>query len=122
MPVRGLRGAITVEENSETAILAATKDLLKELINRNPGLVTEDIASAWFTVTHDLNATFPAKGARELGWQQVPMMCSSEIPVPGSLAMCIRVLIHWNTDKQQEEINHVYLEKAVRLRPDLSNL
>ncbi len=121
MPVRGIRGAITVEENSETAILAATQDLLKELVNRNSGLATEDIASAWFTVTHDLDSAFPAKAARQIGWDLVPMMCSREIPVPGSLPLCVRVLIHWNTEKQQDEINHVYLKNAVRLRPDLSN-
>ena len=120
MPVRGIRGAITVEENSEAAILAATKELLIELVNRNKELATKDISSAWFTVTHDLDATFPAKAARELGWQQVPMMCSLEIPVPGSLTFCIRVLIHWNTEKRQDEISHVYLKNAVRLRPDLS--
>jgi len=120
MPVRGIRGAITVEENSETAILAATQDLLKEVVFRNSGLSTQDIASIWFTVTHDLDSAFPAKAARQLGWQQVPMMCSREIPVTGSLPFCIRVLIHWNTEKRQDEISHVYLEDAVRLRLDLS--
>ena len=120
MQVRGIRGAITVEENSESAILAATQDLLKELVNRNPGLATEDIANTWFTVTHDLDTAFPAKAARQMGWELVPMMCSLEIPVPGSLPMCIRVLVNWNTAKQQDEINHVYLKNAVRLRPDLS--
>lgn len=119
MPVRGIRGAITVEVNSESAILTATRTLLEELGTRNAGFDPQDAASAWFTVTPDLDAVFPAKAARQLGWLAVPLMCSPEIPVPGSLPMCIRVLVHWNTEKRQDEINHVYLEKAQQLRPDL---
>jgi chorismate mutase len=121
MPVRGIRGAITVSENTETAILAATNVVLSKMVKDNPGLVPEAMASAWFTVTPDLDAAYPAKAARQLGWQSVPLLCTQEIPVPGGLPMCVRVLIHWNTERVQTEIKHVYLGEAVRLRPDLSN-
>ncbi len=120
MPVRGIRGAITVTENSEPAMLDATRRLLEELVTRNTGFDPQDVASAWFTVTPDLDAVFPAKAARQFGWISVPLMCTGEIPVPGSLPMCIRVLVHWNTEKRQDEIHHVYLEKAKQLRPDLN--
>jgi chorismate mutase len=122
MPVRGVRGAITVGENTETAILAATRELLSKMAVENPGLVPAAMASAWFTVTADLDAAYPARAARQLGWQWVPRVCTQEIPVPGGLAMCVRVLIHWNTERDQTDIQHVYLGEAVRLRPDLSNL
>jgi len=121
MPVRGIRGAITVSENTEHAILAATRELLDGLVENNPGLQSDAIASAWFTVTADLDAVYPAKAARQQGWQLVPLLCTQEIPVPGGLPMCVRVLIHWNTERSQAEINHVYLGDAVVLRPDLSN-
>lgn len=122
MPVRGIRGATTVSENTEQTILAATRELLGEMAKNNPGLLPEEIASAWFTVTPDLNAAYPAKAARQLGWQWVPLLCTQEIPVPDGLSMCIRVLIHWNTEQTQMEIQHVYLGEAESLRPDLSNL
>jgi chorismate mutase len=109
MPVRGIRGAITVSENTEQTILAATRELLGNMIKNNPGLQPEEIASAWFTVTPDLNAAYPAKAARQLGWQWAPLLCTQEIPVPDGLPMCIRVLLHWNTDRSQMEIQHVYL-------------
>ena len=80
---------------------------------------TDDIASALFTVTDDLASTFPAQGARQMGWGLVPMMCAREIPVPGSLPRVIRVLVHWNTELAQNQITHVYLRDAVKLRPDL---
>jgi len=79
----------------------------------------EDVASAFFTVTPDLTTAFPARAARELGWQHVALLDAQEIPVPGSLPRCVRVLIHWNTDKPQAEIRHVYLRGAASLRPDL---
>lgn len=122
MPVRGIRGATTVSENTEQTILAATRELLGKMVNSNLGLLPEEIASAWFTVTPDLNAAYPAKAARQLGWQSVPLLCTQEIPVPDGLPMCIRVLLHWNTDRSQMEIQHVYLGEAESLRPDLSNL
>jgi chorismate mutase len=83
-------------------------------------LRTEDIASAIFTVTDDIASIYPALAARQIGWDLVPMMCACEIPVPGGLPMCIRVLIHWNTDRTQSAIQHVYLRNAVKLRPDLA--
>ncbi|MFO7173329.1 MAG: chorismate mutase [Bacillota bacterium] len=117
--VRGIRGATTVEANDAEAILSATEELLAEMARQN-GLHPEDIASVFFTVTPELDATFPAEAARRLGWHNVPMLCATEIPVPGSLPMCIRVLIHANTDRAQSEIRHVYLRRAVALRPDWS--
>jgi chorismate mutase len=95
--------------------------MLALMIRRNQ-IDSTEIASAIFTVTSDLDAEFPALAARQLGWLEVPMLCGYEIRVPGSLAMCIRVLIHWNTSKSQHQIQHVYIREAVRLRPDLSNL
>ena len=115
---RGIRGATTVEANSADAILAATRELLARMVQVN-GVEAGDVASAFFTVTAGLTAAFPAKAAREIGWQHVPLLDAQEIPVPGSLDHCIRVLLHWNTDKPQEEIHHVYLRDAASLRPDL---
>lgn len=119
MPTRGIRGATTVQADQPEHILAATRELLEAIIHANPGMCPDDIASAFFTVTDDLRSTFPAQAAREMGWNQVPMMCAREIPVPGSLARVIRVMVHWNTDRTQPEIVHVYLREAVKLRPDL---
>ena len=95
--------------------------MLALMIRRN-GIEPSDIASALFTVTSDLDAEFPALAARQLGWLEVPMLCGYEIKVPGSLPLCIRVLVHWITDKSQSEIQHIYIHEAVRLRPDLSKL
>ncbi len=118
---RGVRGATTVTENSRDAILNATRQMLALLIRRNQ-IQSEDIASAIFTVTKDLNAEFPALAARQLGWIEVPLLCGYEIEVPGSLNLCVRVLVHWNTQLPQSEIKHIYIHDAVRLRPDLSKL
>ena len=120
MSVRGIRGATVAAENTPEAILAATRELLAAIVEANPGLAPEDIASAIFTVTADLDAAFPAQAARQLGWQHVPLMCAREIPVPGSLPRCIRVLLHWNTDRPQAAIRPVYLRAAASLRPDLA--
>jgi len=120
MSVRGIRGAISVIENSEREIISKTRKLLDEIIKNNPSLKPEDIGSIIFTVTDDLNAAFPARAARELGWNEVPLLCSKEINVPGSLPKCVRVLIHWNTENLQEDIKHVYLDEAIRLRPDIT--
>jgi len=119
MSIRGVRGATTVSADEPELILQATKELLEEILAENEGMHKEDIGSALFTVTDDLNSTFPAQGAREMGWGLVPMMCAREIPVPGSLPRVIRVLVHWNTDVPQNKITHVYLRDAVKLRPDL---
>ena len=119
MPIRGIRGATTVSADEPDQILQATRELLEEILSENQGMRPEDVASALFTVTDDLASTFPAQGARQMGWGLVPMLCAREIPVPGSLPRVIRVLVHWNTDLPQNEITHVYLRDAVKLRPDL---
>ena len=119
MPTRGIRGATTVPSDEPDLILEATRELLEAILRENEGMTPEDVGSAIFTVTEDLASTFPAQAARQMGWGLVPMMCAREIPVPGSLPRVIRVLVHWNTDVPQNEITHVYLREAVRLRPDL---
>ena len=116
MASRGIRGATTVDRNDRDVILAATRELLEVIVRLN-GLRPEDIGYAWFTVTPDLNAEFPAFAARELGWTEVPLMCGQEIPVPGALTGCIRVLIDWNTAKSQHEVHHAFLHRAKELRP-----
>lgn len=120
MPIRGIRGAITVTADEPRLILEATHELLEAILGSNDGMRAEDVASALFTVTDDLSSTFPAQGAREMGWGLVPMLCAREIPVPDSLPRVIRVLVHWNTEVPQSEITHVYLRDAVKLRPDLA--
>jgi chorismate mutase len=115
--VRGVRGASTVDENSKAAIVEETRLLLSAMLSEN-SIALDDIASILFTLTPDLDAEFPAVAARELGFSDVPLICASEIPVPGALASCVRVLIHWNTDKKAADIHHVYLKKATSLRPD----
>ena len=119
MPIRGIRGATTVTADEPDLILQATRELLEEILAENEGMRPEDVASALFTVTDDLLSTFPAQGARQMGWGLVPMLCAREIPVPGSLPRVIRVLVHWNAELPQNEITHVYLRDAVKLRPDL---
>ncbi|MGQ9833536.1 MAG: chorismate mutase [Candidatus Villigracilaceae bacterium] len=120
MPTRGIRGAITVDADQPELILAATRELLEAILAANAGLSPGEIASVFFTVTEDLRSTFPAQAARQMGWSHVPMMCAREIPVPGSLPRVIRVLVHWNTERAQHEIIHVYLREAAKLRPDLA--
>jgi len=120
MAVRGVRGATVSKKDDPENILSATRKLLNTILTENPGMVLEDIASVLFTAADDLNSVYPAKAAREMGWNQVPLICAREIPVPGGLSGCIRVLIHWNTNTPQSEIRHVYLGAAARLRPDLS--
>ena len=119
MPIRGIRGATTVPADDPDLILDATRELLEEILAENDTMRPEDIASAFFTVTDDLASTFPAQAARQMGWSLVPMLCAREIPVPNSLPRVIRVLVHWNTEISQNEITHVYLRDAVKLRPDL---
>ena len=117
MHCRGIRGATTVERNDREEILAATKELLQLLIEKND-LHTEDVASAIFSMTEDLDADFPALAARGLGWTEVALMCTREIPVPNSLGKCIRILLHVNTERSANEIHHVYIHGAVALRPN----
>ncbi len=119
MAIRGVRGAITVKEDEPSAILRATRELLEQITSENCEMRIEDIASAFFTLTDDLSSVYPALAARQMGWGAVPMICSREIPVPGSLPRVVRVLVQWNTDAPQSAIRHVYLHEAVELRPDL---
>ena len=116
---RGIRGATTVSANDEREILLHTKRLVEEMIATND-LKSEQVSHALVSVTHDLNATFPAKAIRNLpGWKYVPVMNMLEIDVPGSLQKCIRIMMVVNTEKKQEDIHHIYHNDAVQLRPDL---
>jgi chorismate mutase len=114
---RGVRGAISVPENSVDAIVAATKELMTVLAAANH-LHPDDIASIFFTTTSDLTAIYPALAVRQLGWYDVAMLCAHEMDVPGGMTGIIRVLLHWNTDKTAQEIQHCYLGEAAALRPD----
>jgi chorismate mutase len=118
---RGIRGATTVEENSVEAILAATRELLYIMIRAND-IDPDDVASAIFTTTFDLNATYPALAARQLGWYDAALLCGHEMDVPGGLQRCIRILVHWNTNRHPKDIVHVYLRGAKNLRPDRNEL
>jgi chorismate mutase len=118
MACRGIRGATGVQANSVEAILAATRELLESIVAAND-LAVEDIASIIFTATPDLDQVAPARAAREMGWVNTPLLCMQEMPVPGSLPRCVRVLLHWNTDRPAREVRHVYLGQARVLRPDL---
>lgn len=121
MQCRGVRGATTVEANTREEILTSTRQLLALMIRIN-GIEADDVASAVFSLTRDLDAEFPALAARQLGWLDVPLLCTYEVDVPGSMRRCVRILLHWNTGKTQHEIQHVYTKEAVKLRPDLSKL
>lgn len=115
-----IRGAITVTKNTPEEISQAVVELLKEVIDKN-SLNKDDIISAVFTMTDDLNAEFPAKIARiHLGWDDVSMLCARELNIIGSLPMCIRVLIHINSKLDKSDIKHIYLRNAVKLRPDIA--
>ena len=114
---RGVRGATTVKENNREAILSATRELLTQMIEAND-IQADDVASAIFTTTADLNSEYPALAARQLGWQDVALLCAQEIAVPNSINHCIRILLHWNTEKLASEIRHIYINDAVNLRPD----
>ncbi len=118
---RGVRGATTVERNDPEEILAATRELLYIMIRANE-IEQIDVSSAIFTTTVDLNATYPALAARQLGWYDAALLCGNEMDVPGGLTRCIRILIHWNTLRSANEIVHVYLHGAKELRPDRDDL
>ena len=120
MSLQGIRGATVADADQAQDILVATQELLLAILEANQTLRPEDLASVLFTVTEDLSATYPALAARQMGWNQVPMLCAREIPVPGSQPRCIRVLLHWNTRLPQQAVQHVYLKDAARLRPDWS--
>lgn len=118
---RGVRGATTVEANDHGAILAATRELFYIMIRAN-NINQEDVASAIFTTTEDLNATYPALAARQLGWYDAALLCGHEMNVPDGLGKCIRILIHWNTSRPASDVVHVYLHGAKSLRPDRDEL
>lgn len=118
--IRGIRGATTVNENEETVILQATDELVHEMIRQNE-IKPEDVAQVIITVTEDLTATFPAKVLRTIeGWTYVPVMCMLEVPVPNSLKRCVRIMMTVQTNAKQEQVHHVYLREAIKLRPDLT--
>ena len=117
MLTRGVRGATTLKANTREAILEATEELLGAMVEAN-GIDPDLIASAFFTSSPDINAEFPALAARQMGWTNVALLCGHEMQVPGSLPMCLRVLLHINTERKASEIVHVYLRGAKVLRPD----
>jgi chorismate mutase len=121
MAVRGIRGAITVDSDDPELIRAAARELMEEILRRNQIVEFDDVISAVFTTTADLVSTFPAEAARAIGMNQVPLLCALEIPVPGSMPRCIRVLLHINSERSPKEIEHVYLRDAKKLRPDLKS-
>ena len=122
MPVRGIRGATTVSMNEAAAIVEATEELLHELVRLN-GLDVEEIAFAYFTTTPDLDAEFPALAARRLGWLDVPLLCGHDMsvrqPNARGVAMCVRVLLLYNTDRRQKEMRHAYLRGGRAIKQDL---
>lgn len=119
--IRGVRGATTVDANTEEAIVTATEELLAKLIEVNH-IEPDSVASVFISTTEDVNAVFPAKALRNFaGWTFVPVVCMREIPVPGSLKMCVRIMMHVNTSVSQKDIIHAYLKDAVVLRPDLGS-
>jgi len=115
--MRGIRGAISVPENTVEAICAATEDLLLRLFEENE-LEQDDIGSIFFTTTRDLDAAFPAMAARKLGLTDVALMCAHEMEVPGAMPMILRVMLNVNTTRKAAELSHIYLGDAVGLRPD----
>ena len=119
MRLFALRGAITVDRNTSEAILGATEWLMREIMKRNE-LVPEDVVSCLFTLTEDLDAEFPAVAARQLGFDNVPLMCAREVPVPGALPHVIRVMMHYYAPEQHRAA-HVYLGEARTLRADLES-
>ncbi len=121
MSVRGIRGATTVEQDSAAEIHDATRELLEQVVQANGIESFDEIASIIFTTSPDLTSTFPAEAARASGMSQVPLLCASEIAVPGSMPRCVRFMLHWNTERRQDEIVHVYLREAKKLRPDVAS-
>ena len=116
--VRGLRGATTVDEDTVAQVTERSQELMRELMSSN-GLVEDDIISVLFTATADVTSAFPATAIREIGFGAVPLLCAAEIAVPGSMPLCIRVLLHVHTTRSRHEIRHIYLHGAQGLRDDL---
>ncbi|MDY7041887.1 MAG: chorismate mutase [Chloroflexota bacterium] len=119
MTCRGIRGAVNVDANDTQSIIAATRELLEHIVTAND-LSVDDVSSVVFTATPDLNAAYPARAAREMGWVHTPLLCMQEMAVTESLPRCIRVLVLWNTARSPDQIQHVYLGRARALRPDLA--
>ena len=117
--LRGVRGATSVTADEPALILEATRELLQEMLRANEIAEFEPIAAIFFTTTPDLCSTFPAEAARELGMTMVPLLCNQEIPVPGRVPRCVRVMMQVHTHKSQAEVRHIYLREARTLRPDL---
>ena len=117
MALRGIRGATTASANTREAILDATRELLDAIVRAND-LCAADVASVFFTTTLDLDAAFPARAARDLDWSDAALLDAQAPAVDGDLPRCIRVLIHWNTDRAVNQVKHVYLRDAQKLRPD----
>lgn len=121
MMMRGVRGATTVQNNDADEILEATRELLTMVVRVNE-MDVDDIASIVLTTTDDLEATYPAFAARQLGWFDIALLCGNEMNVPDGLPRCIRVLVHWNTTKAPQDLGHVYLREAKSLRPDRDSI
>jgi chorismate mutase len=119
MACRGIRGATSVDVNDADDIIAATRELLECIVAAND-LAVNDAISVIFTATPDLDAAYPARAAREMGWVHVPLLCMQEMAVAGSLPRCIRALVLWDTERPPDQIRHVYLGRARALRPDLA--
>lgn len=117
--VRAVRGAIQIDRDDPADILAGTRELLTEVVGRND-LVEADLISIVFTLTPDLTSCFPAVAARELGFADVPLLCATEVDVPGALPRVIRLLAHVESDRPRSAVRHIYLRGATRLRPDLA--
>ncbi len=121
MAIRGIRGAITIEQDQPDEVRSAARELMEAILSRNQIASYDDVISAVFTTTADVSSAFPAEAARAMGMHHVPLLCAQEIPVPGSMPRCIRILLHVNSDRAPADIEHVYLRDAVRLRPDLNS-
>lgn len=121
MAVRGIRGATCVTEDDPQQIRESTQELIEQILERNGIDDFNDIISAIFTTTGDLSSAFPAEAARHIGMNLVPLLCAQEIPVDGSIPLCIRVLLHVNSERSPAQIEHVYLREAQKLRPDMKS-
>ena len=119
MAVRAIRGAIQLDDDQREAILEGTAELIAEVMSRNE-LTADDVISVLFTATPDLTAEFPALAARKTGFHAVPLMCATEIPVPGAMPRVVRLMAHVETDRPRSQIQHVYLRGAVALRLDIA--
>lgn len=120
MPIRGIRGAVNISADDPDEVIQATQELLGAILDANPTLNPDDLASVLFTATPDLRSAYPAPALRAMGWKHVPLLCFQEMSVVDSMPLVIRVLLHWNTDLPQESVSHIYLGETSNLRPDLS--